>query len=223
MSETIWVTVVLNGFGRTIRQTGTMFIDQISVPTHRRTITIESFDVEDGFEIHATLKDERPWAEGTPTVNVLHSMGLVLTIDSQSMIVTDARAEMWNFPHEECASIEPAFRALVGLSITRGYTRAVQEKLGRERGCSHLEFLARAIGPAAIQTMASSRSRIGGNPVANSNGQFGSWLVNTCHLWAEGGIGFEKTSLGWRPGQTRYPTPSLVEIRQRRTNEDSPE
>jgi hypothetical protein len=191
-----------------------------NLPTHRRTITIESFDVEDGYEIHASLKDERPWATDTETVHTLHDMGLVVTIDRDSLLITDARAKMLDYLHDECTSIEPAFRALVGLSVTRGYTRAVQDRLGRQRGCSHLEFLARAIGPAAIQTMASSASRRGANPVSNEGGRFGAWLTNTCHIWAQGGIGSEKISEGWRPGLTSYPTPSLVELRRRRISTD---
>ena len=104
----------------------------------------------------------------------------------------------------------------------RGYTRNVQERLGRERGCSHMEFLARAIGPAVIQSMASSSSRRGttvvsGPEVLNQ----GSWLRNTCHLWAEGGIGSAKIAEGWRPGMDGYPAASLVELRRRdKANED---
>ena len=187
------------------------------LPTHRRTITIESFDVDEGFEIHGTLVDERPWAVGSETVHTLHSMGLNLTIDRDTMIILDARAEMASYPHDECRTIEPAFRALVGLSITRGYNRAVQDRLGRQLGCSHLEFLARALGPAAIQTMGSSASRRGRNFVSTGESPSPSdWLTNTCHLWAEDGIGAQKMKLGWRPGATRYPTPSLVELRRRR-------
>ncbi len=185
-----------------------------SIATHRRTITIESFDVEGGFEIRGTLVDERPWADGNDVVHTLHSMGLTLRIDRATLTVVDARAEMTSFPHEECRTIEPAFRELIGVSITRGYNKAVQEKLGRQLGCSHLEFLARAIGPAAIQTMASSASRRGEQFVSNDDGPSPStWLTNTCHLWAEGGIGAEKMKLGWRPGKVRYPTPTLVELR----------
>jgi hypothetical protein len=183
-------------------------------PTHRRTITIESFDVDEGFDITGRLVDERPWADGVEVVRTVHSMSLTLRVDRASMVITDANAEMASYPHVECRSIEPAFRALVGLSITRGYTRAVQARLGREQGCSHLEFLARAMGPAAIQTMASSRGRTGGSPVSDEGGAApGGWLTNTCHLWADGGIGFEKVRNGWRPGADRYPTPSLVELR----------
>ncbi len=186
------------------------------LPTHRRTITVESYERDGQFEVHARLRDERPWAKGTDTVEVLHEMGMTLRVDPATMTITDARAEMSNFPHEECRSIEPAFRGLVGLSVTRGYNRELQARLGRERGCSHLEFLARAVGPAVIQSAASARGRRGGNRVSEDDrGTFGTWLTNTCHLWSEGGVGAEKVRLGWRPGVTAYPTPSLVEIRRR--------
>lgn len=191
------------------------------VPAHRRTITIESFDTDDGLEVRGRLVDERPWA-GADAIPILHDMELVIQVD-ETMTITDATARMQSFPHEECRSIEPAFRALVGLSVTRGYTRAVQEALGRARGCSHLEFLARALGPATIQAMASS-SRRRGEPVVRREGQSSpnSWLTNTCHLWGEGGIGAEKMKLGWSPGAMRYPTPSLVTLRRARRDEAHP-
>jgi len=186
------------------------------VPTHRRSIVMESFDDPRGHRISATLKDERPWAESDAEVPVLHSMVLEVLVDPVSLTIIDARAEMKNFPHAECQSIEPAFRQLIGLSVMRGYNKAVQNVLGRERSCTHLEFLARAIGPMTIQVMASSHSRSGRNSVAESGSStMSAWLVNSCHLWAEGGIGASKLALAWRPGTTEYPTPSLVELRRR--------
>ncbi len=63
------------------------------------------------------------------------------------MTIVDAAADMQTYPHAECTDIEPSFHDLVGLSVARGYSNAVQQRFGRQRGCSHLEFLARAIGP----------------------------------------------------------------------------
>jgi hypothetical protein len=185
-------------------------------PTHRRTITIESFDTDGGYELSGRLVDERPWA-GDGDTAVLHDMRLTLRIDATNLTITDVAAQMSSYPHEECPSIEPACRSLVGLSITRGYTRAVQERLGRQRGCSHLEFLARALGPAAIQALSSSARRRGvrGRPDRAGLDEGPSWLTNTCHLWAAGGIGFEKEQMGWSPGLNRYPVPSVVELRRR--------
>jgi hypothetical protein len=125
---------------------------------------------------------------------------------------------MSTFPHAECPAIEDTFGDLVGLSVSRGYTSAVQERFGRQRGCSHLEFLARALGPVVIQAVTSSSAfRVehgdGQHPVAASGMTF---LTNTCHVWAEDGPGLAKVAAGWKPGLAEYPAPSLVEIRRRR-------
>ena len=126
---------------------------------------------------------------------------------------------MDTFPHAECTDIEPAFGDLIGLSVSRGYTNAVQARFGRQRGCSHLEFLARALGPVVIQAITSSAAyrvehgdgvypqREGGSALA--------WLTNTCHVWAEDGPGPQKVATGWVPGASEYPAPAVVEIRRR--------
>ena len=75
------------------------------------------------------------------------------------LTIVDAVADMKTFPHAECTEIEPNFRDLIGLSVGRGYSSAVQERFGRQRGCSHLEFLARAIGPVVVQGITSSAKR----------------------------------------------------------------
>jgi Protein of unknown function (DUF2889) len=185
------------------------------IPTHRRTITIESFDEDEAYRVEATLTDERPWADDEEMVRVLHHMRLVVLVDRTTLTIADATATMANFPHEECPSIEPAFRALVGLSVTRGYVRNVTERLGRTSGCTHLEFLARAIGPAVIQTMASSAARRVGPAGIGSvvSADTGNWLADSCHLWARGGVGPSKIATGWRPGQDGYPAASLVALR----------
>ena len=186
------------------------------IPTHVRTITIEAYDDPRGHRLEATLRDERPWAQ-EGQVHTLHSMGLQVIVDATTLTITEAAATMHQFPHEECPGIEAAFQQLVGLSVMRGYNKAVQERLGRERGCTHLEFLARANGPAVIQTLASSRGRHGNDIVAGEqSGTAANWLANSCHIWADDGPGTAKIREGWRPGTTEYPTPSLVELRRRR-------
>jgi hypothetical protein len=103
------------------------------------------------------------------------------------------------------------------LSVARGYTRAVQARFGRALGCTHLEFLARAIGPVVVQAIPSSaarhRDRARGESVMARAGT--GWLADTCHVWAVDGAGPHKLALGWRPGDGAYPAPSLVELRRR--------
>lgn len=172
---------------------------------------------DEHFVVLGTLHDQRPWATDDTGPCDLHRMELGLVVRRADLVIVDAGADMHAFPHAECTGIEPAFKDLAGLSIARGYTRAVQERFGRQRGCSHLEFLARAIGPAVIQaiTSAASQRRQHGDG-HESFGEGGlPWMLNTCHVWAEGGPGYEKLELGWRPGDGAYPAPAVVEIRRR--------
>jgi len=191
-----------------------------NIPTHRRTIVIESFDSDESCVVSASLQDERPWANDDGLVSDVHRMTLSMTIDRAALVVTDVSATMDRTPHVECTAIEPAFRSLIGVSVTRGFNKEVSERVGRQRGCTHLDFLAKAIGPAVIQTMASASSRRAGLAgIGRTVSQdTGGWLRNTCHLWAEGGIGLTKIAEGWRPGVDGYPARSLVEMRSRRTS-----
>ena len=125
-------------------------------PVHRRTIAMEVFDRGEYFAVVGTLHDERPWAGGTHGPRDLHFMELGIVVRRADMAIVDAAADMRTYPHAECTDIEASFRDLIGLSVARGYTSAVQERFGRQRGCSHLEFLARAIGPVVVQGVTSS-------------------------------------------------------------------
>jgi hypothetical protein len=144
-------------------------------------------------------------------------MELGLVVRRADMIIVDAVATMDTFPHMECPTIEGAFSDLIGLSVARGYSSAVQSLLGRERGCSHLEFLARALGPVVIQALTSSsplRVEMGERVDAPGTGGL-QFLTNTCHMWTPDGIGAQKVATGWRPGTGEYPVPVLVEIQRR--------
>ncbi|HEY5097340.1 MAG TPA: DUF2889 domain-containing protein, partial [Acidimicrobiales bacterium] len=172
-------------------------------PVHRRTIDVQVFE-RDGFHVViGTLHDQRPWATGDLGPRDLHHMELGIVVRRADLVIVDARATMGTFPHAECPSIEGAFGDLAGLSVSRGYTNAVQTRFGRERGCSHIEFLARALGPVVIQAITSSaamRLELGdGEQTIGGDGALG-WLTNTCHIWAEDGVGPQKVATGWRPG-----------------------
>ncbi len=186
---------------------------------HRRTVEVNVFWRDDYFAVIGTLRDERPWAGGDRGPRQLHVMELGVVVRRADMVIVDAAASMDTYPHAECPAIEPKFTELIGLCVARGYTSAVQERFGRERGCSHLEFLARAIGPAVIQAVTSSmhwRVEMLGEelPVAGGGSSMG-FLTNSCHVWAEGGVGQQKVQLGWRPLKREYPAPPLAEVRRR--------
>jgi hypothetical protein len=185
-------------------------------PVHRRTINLEVYLRGGFFAVIGTLQDVRPWAGGDYGPRELHTMELGIVVRRADLTIVDAVADMLTYPHVECTDIEPHFGELVGLSVARGYTSAVQERFGRERGCSHLEFLARALGPAVIQATTSTASwqteQTGVYPTSETGLSF---LTNTCHVWTPDGPGAQKVALGWRPGRLGYPAPAASEIRRR--------
>jgi len=187
-------------------------------PVHQRTIDMQVFEREGHLVVIGTLHDQRPWASGEFGPRSVHRMELGIVVRRSDLVIVDAAAVMHTFPHTECPDVVDSFSDLVGLSISRGYTNAVQKRFGRERGCSHLEFLARSLGPVVIQALSASAARrletdgAEGGVLAEGGVQ---WLTNTCHIWAEGGIGQQKVAAGWRPATDTYPAPALVEIRRR--------
>jgi hypothetical protein len=192
--------------------------DASEPPVHRRTIDMQVFERPGHLVVIGTLHDQRPWASGEFGPKSVHRMELGIVVRRADLVIVDAAANMHTFPHAECPTIEGSFTDLIGLSISRGYTNAVQKRFGRERGCSHVEFLARALGPVVIQALSASAARRleEGSDDAGVLAEGGlQWLTNTCHLWAEGGIGPQKVAAGWRPAKETYPAPSLVEIRRR--------
>ncbi len=188
------------------------------LPLLTRTIDMRVFERDGYHVVIGSLHDRRPWASGRVGPRDVHHMELGIVVRLADLVIVDAEATMGHFPHPECPSITDAFSELVGLSVARGYTRAVQDRFGREQGCSHLEFLARALGPVVIQSLTAAGARRmedgeeDGIAMAASGLQ---WLTNTCHIWSVDGIGMQKLAAAWKPGNGEYPAPSLVEIRRR--------
>ena len=181
-------------------------------PINGRAITMHCYEGDDYLEAVGRLTDTRHWASVLGPEGIIHDMELRLRITRDEFTITHVKATMFAHPHAECSDIEQAFQQLVGVSVMRGYTRTVQELLGRERGCSHLEFMARALGPVVIQAATSliAKARMAAGP--DEEHKPGPWMRNTCHIWADGGPAPTKLEMGWKPG-TIYPVPRVEEVR----------
>jgi hypothetical protein len=186
-----------------------------SVPLHRRSIDYRAYSDGADLVVVGHLTDSRPWAEDGSAVATVHDMELRVRVRTSDLTITGATAEMFTFPHTECPTIEAAFAGLVGLNVARGYTRAVQALFGGPRGCTHLEHLARSLGPAVIQSVTSRRALSvsqgeSADLLSGAGGTGSPWARNSCHIWAEDGIADQKLAAGWRPGTGSYPSPALV-------------
>jgi Protein of unknown function (DUF2889) len=166
--------------------------EQKSRPVHVRTIRVEvALAGDHQLEVTATLVDERPrddpesfgprWFGAVPPP-VIHDMRLGLRVRHPDLVITAVRGEMASHPYTICPDALPPLQQLVGLSIGRGFTREVNERFGRQRGCAHVTALIHALAPAVRQ----------GAGVAFAEGESPAdkvtpWFVNSCQAWRENG------------------------------------
>ncbi len=113
-------------------------------------------------EVTATLVDERPadnpkWFGSNPPP-VIHDMRLGLRVRHLDLVVTEVRSGMASHPYTICPEALPPLQQLVGLSIARGFTREVNERSGRQRGCAHFTALIHAVPPRCGRAITSDES-----------------------------------------------------------------
>jgi len=118
-------------------------------------------------------------------------------------VIMRAEATLEIHPHTACPRIEDHYQALVGLSISRGFTNKVRELFGGPRGCTHTTALIQAMAPVAVQcfwSMRASTARRTGldrpfAPAADGphdeadETADAAWKYNlgSCHVWAADG------------------------------------
>ncbi|MCK9989728.1 MAG: DUF2889 domain-containing protein [Rugosibacter sp.] len=130
---------------------------------HTRRVDIQCWYREDGLlDMEACMVDlkEKDYPL-PPSLDVrlkgqpLHDMRVRLTID-QEMTIHDVVVSSDAVPYPGgCDTIAPVYQQLIGLSLMKGFRRAVMERFGGVRGCSHITELLGALPTAAFQTMAS--------------------------------------------------------------------
>ena len=166
-------------------------------PIHTREITCRGFRRADGlWDIEGHLTDVKSYAFTTEQRGRLepgdpvHDLWLRLTVDSQFKVraieaVTDRS------PFLSCGAITPNYQRLVGLSIGRGWTRAVKERLGGVEGCTHLMEMLGPIATTAFQTiypiLAREKAERAKAEGREEDKQARPVLLNMCHIFASDG------------------------------------
>lgn len=128
---------------------------------HTRSIVCRSFRREDGMlDIDARFLDTRPFDyesdfRGTCKAgSTLHNMQLRVTLDRTRHIV-DLVTAMPATPYSGCSGVNPNFQRLRGLSVGRGFRKALRERLGGVEGCTHMLALLEAVSAATAQAFGS--------------------------------------------------------------------
>jgi hypothetical protein len=157
------------------------------LPIHVRTIRIEARRVgPDELEVTGRLVDDRPqggprwW--GVQQDVTIHDMSLTLRVRYPDLTITAVGGTMATHPYTVCPDAVPPLQTLVGLSVAQGFTRAVNERFGRQQGCAHLTALLHAIGPVVRQGAGAAFRDESAVPRPQD-----LWFVNTCQAWREDG------------------------------------
>lgn len=193
---------------------------------HQRQYTVRSYRMgPDQLRIRGMVHDQKPPGmiiEGDPEPLSVHQMVVDLVVDYPSLVISGAEVLMEVTPHSGCTSIEPEYGKLVGVSVTRGFSRTVQELFGGPRGCTHVGALLQAMAPVAIQSRWSMRTmNLGETPVgiglsaaeaAEQRREAMLFNLNTCHVWADGGELIEKVKAGGDPEPPRWAVTRLAEL-----------
>jgi hypothetical protein len=161
------------------------------LPVHIRAIRIDAAEAETQgdvrvLRVRGTLEDRRP--QGVPDWiqhdgDVIHRMEVTLTVTWPDLALASVEGVMDTFPHAGvCPDALPPLQSLVGVRVGPGFTRAVNQRIGRERGCTHVAALILAMGPVVRQ---GAGAAFGFTAPGDPGGT--PWFVNSCQAWREDG------------------------------------
>ena len=126
---------------------------------HFRNYAFGGYRRADGlFDIEGRMTDTKSyafpndWRQTVEAGEPVHDMRIRLTLDEQ-FVIRDVECVTAAGPYEICPAITPAFTALKGERIGRGWSRTLREKFGGRHGCVHHVEMLRAMATVAFQTL----------------------------------------------------------------------
>jgi hypothetical protein len=127
---------------------------------HTRAIQVDAFARDDGlWDLDARITDVKTrdiaLASGLREGgNPVHDLRLRVTINRE-LVIVDAEASSDAVPYPGyCDTIAPAYKSLIGLSLTNHFRLRLKDRLAGVLGCTHLTELSLILPTAAIQAYA---------------------------------------------------------------------
>ncbi len=118
---------------------------------------------------------------------ILHNMKVTMRVNGNALTISDMHVDVKHYPREECIDANKNIQNLNGLSITRGFTKAVKDILGGTKGCTHVVNCILAMAPAAVQGYWAYKAQ---KPVTKefaNQGSMSHYLIDTCYVWRKDG------------------------------------
>ena len=151
---------------------------------HLRRVSYEGYRRDDGlFDIEAHITDSKDrdykLAAGTRSRDIpVHDMWARVTINRRFEVV-DIEAVTDEMPYPgQCDQIGPDYKKLIGSNLLKGFRKAIAEKMGGVKGCTHLSELLGYLPTAAVQTFAGIRSE------TDSHDGRKPFQLDSCHALA---------------------------------------
>lgn len=161
---------------------------------HERKIHVRTFETgENRIRIEGTLTDERFCPSFLYSImsfinpGRVHRMTVLLDVTLPDLTIEEVEAEMPTVPVDVCREIRDVVTRLAGLRMTRGFTNRIKDVMGGRKGCLHMTHLINAMSAAAVQGSYAYYTRVREDGRIKSPDFDGSIIVNSCHIWREGG------------------------------------
>ncbi|MCX8124132.1 MAG: DUF2889 domain-containing protein [Spirochaetes bacterium] len=125
---------------------------------------------------------------------ILHNMKITMHVSGSNLIISNIKVDMIHYPREECVEVNNNIYKLNGLSITKGFTKAVKDTIGGINGCTHVTNCILAMAPAAVQGFWANKAQ---KPVTKefaNQGSMSHYLIDTCYVWRNNGPMIQKLS-----------------------------
>ena len=142
------------------------------------------------WEVDATVRDVRTQDTATvtgmlPAGQPIHDMLLRLVVDEQfNVIEAGARTDARPYPGA-CEDHGDTYGQLVGLNLMRGFRRAVRERVGGVKGCTHITELSQVLPTAVMQAFAGRVVDVAGRDAGSTQ----PMQIDGCHaLRADGAV-----------------------------------
>lgn len=154
---------------------------------HTRHIHCRGFHREDGlWDIEGWFADTKTYSfdnedrGGIRSGESIHEMGVRLTVDDD-LVVVAAEVAIEAAPFSLCGDIASSYAALKGMRIGPGWRKALAQRFGAVKGCSHITDL--LVGPltaTAFQTVTTARH----SRETVTDQETRPALLDTCHALA---------------------------------------
>lgn len=158
-------------------------------PVHTRLLEMNTYALGDNrVLVEGKLVDTRnPHPEEDQDGSgprLIHDLVARIWVQGPDLTVSAVEAEMPHIPRQDCLTVLPWVKKLIGVRIISGYSQKVKDLIGDVKGCSHLTHLFISLGPAAVQGYWAAYGRSTG--YAEDNPAL-SRLVESCYVWRRNG------------------------------------